>query len=195
MVPDIIPANFINTIVVGRKANSLAHSLIEMLLASRAQVHVIDCAIRLRGYQIAEATRGLDFFALHNITIQRAFTPYQLLDLLTSISASSVKSNQHSRINIFLAPSKQFFDGDVKKDERIHLLKILTQKLERLVQMNIPFVFSESTPKDDATYLQYLVNLQKIGKVIQIPNMITQKNGGIYGQDDHSLLSANPITG
>ncbi|PJZ79261.1 hypothetical protein [Leptospira meyeri] len=193
MLPEIIPANFINTVAVGRSANSVAHTIIERLLINQQKVHVIDCAIRLRAMQIAEATKGLNFFALHNITLQRAFTPYQLLDLFNSISNDYLTSESEPVINIFLAPSKQFFDKDVKKDERIHLLKILTQKLERFVQLKIPFIFSESTPKDDVTYFQYLHNLEKCGTIIQLPETLSKKRGKIHGQNNQSLLTTNPI--
>lgn len=192
MVPDVIPANYINTIAVGRSANSVAHSIIERLLANHQKIHVIDCAIRLRPMQIAEATKGLDFFALHNITLQRAFTPYQLLDLFNTISSDYQSHDSENVINIFLAPSKQFFDGDVKKEERIHLLKVLTQKLERFVQLKIPFIFSESTPKNDVTYFQYLHDLEKCGKIIQLPESQPRIRGKKSdGQNNQSLLTAN----
>ncbi|TGL18014.1 hypothetical protein EHQ47_18435 [Leptospira bourretii] len=188
MLPEIIPKNFINSIAVGRSANSVAHTIIERLLCNHQKVHIIDCAIRLRAMQIAEATKGMDFFALHNITLQRAFTPYQLLDLFNTISTSYQRNETERVIQIFLAPSKQFFDGDVKKDERVHLLKILTQKLERFVQLQIPFIFSESTPKDDVIYYQYLHNLEKCGKIIQLPEKLPNQRGKIYGQNHYSLL-------
>ncbi|MCG6140644.1 hypothetical protein [Leptospira mtsangambouensis] len=194
MVPDVIPANYINTIAVGRSANSVAHAIIERLLANHQKVHVIDCAIRLRAMRIAEATKGMDSFALHNITLQRAFTPYQLLDLFNTISSDFKTQDSEHVINIFLAPSKQFFDGDVKKDERIHLLKVLTQKLERFVQLKIPFIFSESTPKNDVTYFQYLHDLEKCGKIIQLPESQPRIRGKKSdGQNNQSLLSANRI--
>lgn len=195
MVPDIVPANYINTIAVGRSSNSVAHKIIELLLTNHQKVHVIDCAIRLRAMQLAEATKGLDFFALHNITLQRAFTPYQLLDLFNTISSDFQSHDSQDVINIFLAPSKQFFDGDVKKEERIHLLKVLTQKLERFVQLKIPFIFSESTPKDDITYFAYLDNLKKCGKIIQLPETLPKiKKGTPNGTNDYSLLTANSVS-
>ncbi|EKJ85210.1 hypothetical protein CLV96_0295 [Leptospira meyeri] len=194
MVPELIPANFMNTVVMGRSANSVAHTIIERLLANHQKVHIIDCAIRLRAMQLAEATKGLDFFALHNVTLQRAFTPYQLLDLFNSIATDYRVNECEPAINIFLAPSKQFFDGDVKKDERIHLLNILTQKLERFVQLKIPFIFSESTPKDDVTYFQYLHNLKKCGKIIQLPETLPSKRGKNNGQNNQSLLTTNSIS-
>lgn len=194
MVPDVTPANYINSIAVGRSANSVAHTIIERLLANHQKVHVIDCAIRLRAMQIAEATKGLDYFALHNITLQRAFTPYQLLDLFNTISAEFQHHDTEHVINIFLAPSKQFFDGDVKKEERIHLLKVLTQKLERFVELKIPFIFSESTPKNDNTYFAYLDNLKKCGKIIQLPETLPKnRRGKLHGQNDYSLLTTNSV--
>ncbi|TGK84838.1 hypothetical protein EHQ23_09075 [Leptospira bourretii] len=191
MLPEIIPKNFINSIAVGRSANSVAHTIIERLLWNHQKVHIIDCAIRLRAMQIAEATKGMDVFALHNITLQRAFTPYQLLDLFNTISTSYQRNETERVIQIFLAPSKQFFDGDVKKDERVHLLKILTQKLERFVQLQIPFIFSESTPKDDVIYYQYIRNLEKCGKIILLPEIQPKQRGKIYGQNHKALLKAN----
>lgn len=194
MVPDFLPIHYINSIIAGRSANSVAHTIIERLLTNHQKVHVIDCAIRLRAMQIAEATKGLDFFALHNITLQRAFTPYQLLDLFNTISSESQAQDSENVINIFLAPSKQFFDGDVKKEERIHLLKVLTEKLERFVQLKIPFIFSESTPKDDITYFQYLDNLKKCGKIIQLPETLARnRRGKLHGQNDYSLLTTNTV--
>lgn len=194
MVPEIVPANYINTIAVGRSSNSVAHKIIELLLTNHQKVHVIDCAIRLRAMQIAEVTKGLDFFALHNITLQRAFTPYQLLDLFNTISADTQHNNPEHVINIFLAPSKQFFDGDVQKEERIHLLKVLTQKLERFVQLKIPFIFSESTPKNDVTYFQYLHDLEKCGKIIQLPETLARnRRGKLHGQNDYPLLTSNRV--
>ncbi|MGJ4744767.1 hypothetical protein ACQV5M_00265 [Leptospira sp. SA-E8] len=108
------------------------------------QVFNLDCAIRFDVFTITEETRKRRVSPealLEKILVQRAFTPYQILDSLMEIY-SSTKENT---IYFLLAPCKQFFDGDVQDDEGLFLLEKLVLLLERMRSRQIPIVLVEST--------------------------------------------------
>lgn len=108
------------------------------------QVFNLDCAIRFDVFTITEETRKRRVSPealLEKILVQRAFTPYQILDSLGEIY-SSTKENT---IYFILAPCKQFFDGDVQDDEGLFLLEKLVLLLERMRAKQIPIVLVEST--------------------------------------------------
>lgn len=86
------------------------------------KTHTIDCAIRFNTYAIAEEALRLQRppESIHDqITVTRAFTPYQILD-----AVAELKKNE---IVFVLAPAKQFFDGDVAFDEGLFLLQKLVR--------------------------------------------------------------------
>ncbi|AGS80654.1 hypothetical protein LEP1GSC052_0086 [Leptospira phage vb_LkmZ_Bejolso9-LE1] len=166
-------------LLLGRGSNSFSHSLLVALCREGYDIQVIDCAIRFKAYSVAEATKGFETFVLHQIQIQRAFTPYQLLDFMNTLLDSEEPEALKARLFIFLAPSKQFFDGDVKKDERITLLDRLVEKFVRLKENGFRFLISESIQKSDPIYQSYLQKLSKsIGTVVkEISAMEVPKDG------------------
>ncbi|EMK00857.1 MULTISPECIES: hypothetical protein [unclassified Leptospira] len=108
------------------------------------QVFNLDCAIRFDVFTITEETRKRRVSPealLEKILVQRAFTPYQILDSLREIYTST----KENTIYFLLAPCKQFFDGDVQDDEGLFLLEKLVLLLERMRSKRIPIVLVEST--------------------------------------------------
>ncbi|WP_367897732.1 hypothetical protein AB3N61_12370 [Leptospira sp. WS58.C1] len=108
------------------------------------QVFNLDCAIRFDVFTITEETRKRRVSPealLEKILVQRAFTPYQILDSLREIYTST----KENTIYFLLAPCKQFFDGDVQYDEGLFLLEKLVLLLERMRSKRIPIVLVEST--------------------------------------------------
>lgn len=179
------PVPLQNVLLLGKASNRLSHSLLVDFCAQGQEIHILDCAIRFRAYDIAEATKGYNFPILHRINIQRAFTPYQLLDFINNILDESDNDIVLSRLYIFLAPSKQFFDGDVKDDERKHLLMKLAEKFGTMKSLGFRFLISESIKKSDPIYQTYLMNLsQSIGTLPKEIELLETSNG----QDSNSLF-------
>ncbi|TGK18860.1 hypothetical protein [Leptospira stimsonii] len=146
-------------LLLGRGSNNASHALIVRLSREGYEIHIVDCAIRFQAYSIAEATKSFNTPILHEIQIQRAFTPYQLLDFINSILSSAQKDELKSKLFLFLAPSKQFFDGDVKVDERIALLDRLIEKFKLMQSEGFQVLISESIKKADPIYQSYLSKL------------------------------------
>lgn len=107
----------------------LCHDWMFYLQECGYQIFTIDCAIRFHVFRLAERAMSAGIpveETLEKIRVQRAFTPYQILD-----SLHEVRQQQCSQTVVFLlAPFKQFFDGDVADDEAEYLLG----KLNRLIQ-------------------------------------------------------------
>jgi len=103
----------------------------------------LDCAIRFNPFVITNETRKQNIAPeplLEKIFVQRAFTPYQILDTLKRIS----KSETTNTIYFLLAPCKQFLDGDVKDDEGLFLLHKMLVCLEEFRTRQIPLLVIES---------------------------------------------------
>ena len=143
----------------------LAHSWIALLLSAGFKVHVIDCAIRFNVYRLINEANTLNV-DLHELLttgkIQRAFTPYQILDACHTILDSNTNKN---KIYFILAPSKQFFDGDVKEQEGYFLLDKLISVFGSIQEKGIPFIVVES-PKYKSKTFQFL-----FPKFIELANM------------------------
>ncbi|TGL65795.1 hypothetical protein [Leptospira sarikeiensis] len=108
------------------------------------QVFNLDCAIRFDVFRITEETRKHGISPeeiLERILVQRAFTPYQILDSLREISSSK----RENTVYFILAPCKQFFDGDVQEDEGLFLLEKLVLLLQYIRSQQIPILLVEST--------------------------------------------------
>lgn len=149
------------SLILGKGSNGFSHSLLVSLCREGYEIQVVDCAIRFNAYRVAEATKDFETLVLHQVRIQRAFTPYQLLDFMNTLLDAKEPEPLKDRIYIFLAPSKQFFDGDVKKDERITLLDRLVEKFVRLKENEFRILISESVQKNDPVYRDYLQKLSK----------------------------------
>ncbi|EQA54689.1 hypothetical protein [Leptospira kmetyi] len=118
----------------------------------------LDCAIRFNPFVITEETRKRRVppeTLLENILVQRAFTPYQILDALHTIEHEAAKDT----IYFLLAPCKQFFDGDVQEDEGIFLLNKMLLILERLHAMEMPVLVIEKMKYPHPTYKNFFPRL------------------------------------
>ncbi|TGK01679.1 hypothetical protein EHO59_11245 [Leptospira semungkisensis] len=115
------------------------------------QVFNLDCAIRFDPFIITDETRKRRVSPealLEKILVQRAFTPYQILDSLKDIS----KFKKDNTIYFLLAPCKQFFDGDVQDDEGKFLLEKLVLILQYMRSQKIPIIVVESTRYTHPTF-------------------------------------------
>jgi len=130
----------------------LAHSWIALFLATNYQVHVIDCAIRFNVYRLIDEGNKLSF-DIHELLmigkVQRAFTPYQILDACNSILKEKRNPN---KVYFILAPCKQFFDGDVKEQEGYFLLNKLISVFASIQEKGIPFLAVESPKYKNKTF-------------------------------------------
>ncbi|TGM20945.1 hypothetical protein [Leptospira meyeri] len=121
----------------------LAHYWQYAMVCSGFQVFNLDCAIRFNPFTIAEETRKQNLQPepfLEQIRVQRAFTPYQILDALKTI----LSLKEENTIYFLLAPCKQFLDGDVKEDEGIFLLNRMLEFIEKFPCENVPLIIIES---------------------------------------------------
>ncbi|WP_411822140.1 hypothetical protein [Leptospira sp. 'Mane'] len=103
----------------------------------------LDCAICFNPFRITNETRKRSIAPepiLEKIFVQRAFTPYQILDSLHSIT----KQKNVDMIYFLLAPCKQFFDPDVADDEGLFLLKKMVDILKEIRSLKIPTLVIES---------------------------------------------------
>ncbi|MBP9886314.1 MAG: hypothetical protein KBF93_08445 [Leptospiraceae bacterium] len=130
----------------------LAHSWIALFLATNYQVHVIDCAIRFNVYRLIEEGNLLSL-DIHKLLmtgkVQRAFTPYQILDACHCILKETPNPN---KVYFILAPCKQFFDGDVKEQEGYFLLNKLITVFADIQEKGIPFLAVESPKYKSKTF-------------------------------------------
>ncbi|EQA38438.1 hypothetical protein LEP1GSC047_2348 [Leptospira inadai serovar Lyme str. 10] len=126
--------------------------------ASGFKVFNLDCAIRFNPFTITAETRRDRVppeELLQNILIQRAFTPYQILDSLLSI----VRNRREDTIYFLLAPCKQFFDGDVQEEEGRYLLDKMHLVLELLRDKELPVLVIESLGYSHPTFQRFFPKL------------------------------------
>lgn len=144
----------------GKEGFGISHLLCAELLRRGYGIFIIDCAIRFNLFRIADFFEEIgedpEFF-LHRIIVQRAFTPYQILD-----SAVQVENRKDENlIHVYLAPFKQFFDGDVKKDEAGFLLKKLVLKYSVIKNKGIPVVIAEKEKYSSPLFSDAMSELRK----------------------------------
>lgn len=155
----------------------LAHSWIALLIGTGFKVHVIDCAIRFNVYRLIDEGNKLSL-DVHELLmsgkVQRAFTPYQILDVCHTILSS--KPNQHE-VYFILAPSKQFFDGDVKEQEGFFLLNKLISVFASIQEKGIPFIAVESPKYKNKTF-QFL-----FPKLLELANTKWEYDKLILGRE------------
>lgn len=126
---------------LGTAAREAAHFAILRLSAQERQVHVVDGAIRFDAFRLSEFARAMEIDVdsiLERITIQRTFSPYQVLE-----AARDVLSAPASRITFFLSPFKQFLDNDVASEEALFLLQKLVKIYRLYQQKSLRAVFVE----------------------------------------------------
>lgn len=122
----------------------IAHIWLARLALGGSSVHVIDCAVRADAHTLTEEavrTGVAPELLLSAITVQRAFTPYQILDVLR---AELRREDAQERVVFIMAPCKQFFDGDVAEDECIFLLKKMLLVFRQFQRTGRPLMIVES---------------------------------------------------
>ncbi|TGN20201.1 hypothetical protein [Leptospira idonii] len=118
----------------------------------------LDCAICFNPFVITAETRKRSLPPepiLEKILVQRAFTPYQILDALHSIT----KQKSDDTIYFLLAPCKQFFDPDVADEEGLFLLEKMVLCLEKIRSLKIPTLIVESLKYDHKNFQKILPKL------------------------------------
>lgn len=126
--------------------------------------HTIDCAMRGNAFTIADEAmrRNLQPEAvLESISIQRAFTPYQILDVMHEIL-----ENPKDRIYTILAPCKQFFDGDVGDDEGTYLLGKLIQIMKKFSNKNIPLFIVETQKYNHQAFPEAFKQIRQLARPV-----------------------------
>ncbi|MCS6985026.1 MAG: hypothetical protein NZM25_07890 [Leptospiraceae bacterium] len=128
------------------------------LVKQNFRVHILDCAIRLNLFAIVEESQrhflNPDVILSH-ITIQRLFTPYQILTVTQELTPEILP--------VFLAPHKQFFDGDVGFKESMFLLGKLYQIWSSLAQKQHLLVV-EKESYEHPVFRSHFPQLLKIAK-------------------------------
>lgn len=136
------------------------------------RVHNIDGANRFNVFHLAGECmeRGLPVEdVLNTITVQRVFTPYQVLDVVSQVAEDAARtsrdaqpsrdvdssrrvdrstrsagdSSAHDTVYFFLSPCKQFFDGDVGEEEGEFLLKRLLGVFRYMARKSLPVMIVE----------------------------------------------------
>ncbi len=123
---------------------AMAHVWQARLALRGHAVHVVDCAIRADADTlVAEALNAgiAPELLLQTITLQRVFTPYQILDVLRRELS---RPPHPGRLVFILAPCKQFFDGDVAADEGVFLLNKLLMVFRQYRAAGRPLLVVES---------------------------------------------------
>ena len=145
----------------------------QVILTMRGyRVHNVDGANRFNVFHLAGECmeRGLPVEdVLNSITVQRVFTPYQVLDVVQQIAEDALRKRMQSQrrlaaaranfsersrasgdvpseletIYFFLAPCKQFFDGDVGEEEGEFLLKRLLGVFGSMARKGLPVLIVE----------------------------------------------------
>jgi hypothetical protein len=147
--------------VLGRQGFSVTHGLVTHLLRLGFRVYLVDCAIRFNVFPLVEALEYLEEDTetlLERIYVQRAFTPYQILDSTLQIE-SHFKENF---IYVYLAPCKQFFDGDVRGEEAAFLLNRLIDRFAKLRDKGLRMIISEKERYTSSIFPGALTHLQSI---------------------------------
>lgn len=126
-------------------------------------VHAIDCALRFNAFTLAEEALRIGRTPeeiLQSITIQRAFTPYQILDVLRSIGHRA-RPGAHT-IFFLLSPCKQFFDRDVGRQEGAYLLQKMFRYIDAIQQRDIPLLVVEKETYANTNWLRARQDLYRL---------------------------------
>lgn len=101
------------------------------------QLHNIDCSLCFNAFNLVDEALRIDVapeLLLAAIRVRRAFTPYQILDVVHEVLDHAKTMTDRRDLYFILAPCKQFFDGDVSAEEGawlLHKLFTLFRELER----------------------------------------------------------------
>ena len=124
----------------------LSHVLQVHLWQSGYEIFNIDCAIRFNAFQLMDEALRREIPGeemLRSIQIQRAFTPYQILDLFRAVWHRERRKPGRTLYFIY-APCKQFFDGYVQEEEARFLLQKMASVLSLWNEAGIPYLIVES---------------------------------------------------
>lgn len=175
-------------------AFTLSHRWACDYLSQKKKVFLIDCAIRLQMDTIVHLLPAPVEEHLAQLIIQRAFTPYQILDAINRASSSQVNYDLY----VLLAPAKQFFDGDVGDQECAFLLKVLLAKLFHFPKQK-KILITERESYGHAQYPRFRHQLQKImprtwqlnqDQHLTFENKQIESPGEHDGKNSFTLLSA-----
>ena len=143
----------------------LSHSWQAELVFAGRRVHVLDCAIRFNAFLLAEEAfrRGESAEAtLNRVSVQRAYTPYQILDATRELLESITLAPEHAPVPFILAPAKQFFDGDVAADEARFLLGRLLSLFGEFKERGFPLVVIEKESYKNRNFPPFIERLVTI---------------------------------
>jgi len=146
------------------RAFVLAHSWAVVQYLSGKRVRIIDCAVRFDSNALVDELLryGVDVDeALLSMNIRRAFTPYQILEALHEIDPNLDWAND---VFYLLAPFKQFFDGDVSKEEAAYLLHMMNEKIRVLSQQGVTILIVEKSHYSHQNFLPAMFQLRQIVK-------------------------------
>jgi hypothetical protein len=190
----------------------LSHILQVHLWQSGYRIYNIDCSIRFNAFQLMDEALRRELPGeeiLRSIMIQRAFTPYQILDLFWSVLRKETRPSQ--TLYFIFAPCKQFFDGDVQEEEAKFLLKKLTDVLSRWNDAGIPYLIVEtqsyrsklfqSALSSFAAITEYQWQLdstslpeRKREKALQLRDMNMLRNRSVLISDSSKAPMAGPVS-
>lgn len=172
---------------------SLAHAWTASYLARGQNVFLLDCAIRFQmDTMVHLLPQPLEHY-LRKLVVQRAFTPYQILDAVQKLHQRSRPYDLH----VILAPAKQFFDGDVGDQECGYLLGILAKKLYHL-PASTKIIVVEKDQYSHAQFPRFSHRLQQAmsqfwylsqGKELIYKPKKIQNQGEHHGQNHSTLFS------
>lgn len=188
------------------------------------RVHNIDGANRFNVFHLAGECmeRGLPVEdVLNTITVQRVFTPYQVLDVVSQIADEALRkrrerseardaradfaADERSRetsadssggetIYFFLSPCKQFFDGDVGEEEGEFLLKRLLGVFRYMARKSLPVMIVERG-YDHPVFQRLYPELENLAgchwPLTQIPDSEYHSGELSYGTHTGSLFHAD----
>lgn len=175
--------------------------------------HTVDCAIRYRLHSLMDEAIRLSIppeELLQSITVQRAFTPYQILDVMRSIRTGKDPIYENRPI-FLLAPAKQFFDGDVQKEEAEYLLRLLIREIQLNRRAGKTILIFEKESYPDPLFAGFMNQLLRTSDLhrripgdnpgaamlqmltsIQKPNLTPLQAGETnHGKNPTSILHAN----
>ncbi len=191
-------------LLTGTSSTAFALALDWQMLLSLAgrRIHNVDGANRFNVFRLADEClrRGVPPEpVLHSITVQRAFTPYQLLDTAQNIARGQTQDEEGS-VRFFLSPCKQFFDGDVAEDEGEYLLQRLFDLFRWIgKRRRTPLVIVERE-YDHPVFLRLRPELHKLAAVRRSLSDFTGNDqythyhnyiGETHGQNAGSLFHAD----
>ena len=131
------------------------------------EVFNIDCAMRFNAFLLADEAqrRGVaPEEVLQRVRVQRAFTPYQILDVLHTVQKAPGRS-----VYFLLAPCKQFFDGDVGHEEAVFLLEKMLAVIRQLRAQAVPLLIVERTEYPHPAFAEVYRRLSILAGVLAHP--------------------------